>query len=325
MSKQNHTFSVEFAMEYGIECAILIHHFQFWIEQNQRLGRNFFDERTWMYQTQKEIAVIYPYWSEDVVYKTIAKLVEKDVLIKGNYNKTPFDKTTWYAFKNEEMFTIPSNDGIGPVKRRNPKRQTTEPIPDTNPDTNKDTKEKPVASLPVPSPKKGKQRAENVFTSDEEHADLIKSYGTSFVEKFYKRLSEWKMDTPKSKWKKNDYRSILRWVIKAENEENAKNDYKGIPGSKDNNPVPNDPKTIIDEKKAICESIRGIVAPYCNDNTYFNISYNEVAMGCKIKDTYSTFRFGDTDGRFKTKLLKEAEIIFPRVKEKIKELFKKYN
>ena len=34
----------------------MIHHFQFWLEQNKRLEKNFYEGKTWVYQTQKEIA-----------------------------------------------------------------------------------------------------------------------------------------------------------------------------------------------------------------------------------------------------------------------------
>ncbi|MEN6512245.1 MAG: hypothetical protein ABFD00_10515 [Chloroherpetonaceae bacterium] len=144
MTRLNHCFAVEHAEKYGIECAILIHHFQFWIEQNQAMGRNFIDGRTWVFQTQKEISSIYPYMSEDMVFKYIKKLVDEGVLITANYNKSQLNKTLWYAFKNEKMFTKPSNDGMETVNRRNASRQSTEYIrKDTNKkDTNKkDTKQ----------------------------------------------------------------------------------------------------------------------------------------------------------------------------------------
>ncbi len=134
MTRLTHAFSVEFAEKYGIECAIIIHHMQFWIEQNQALGRNFHDGRTWMYQTQKEIAACYPYWSEDTIYRLMKKLVEQEVLIKGNYNKTKFDQTCWYAFKNEEIFTVPRKRGNEATTPQNPVQPTAVPIPDTNPD-----------------------------------------------------------------------------------------------------------------------------------------------------------------------------------------------
>jgi hypothetical protein len=146
MTRLTHSFSVEHAELYGIDCAILIHHMQFWIEQNQSLGRNFYEGRTWMYQTQKEIAACYPYWSEDAVYRLLKKLEEKEVLIKGNFNKTNFDRTVWYAFKNEKMFTVPRNRGMDAANPRNPKRESAVPIPDTNPNAEQKQQQQPAAA-----------------------------------------------------------------------------------------------------------------------------------------------------------------------------------
>lgn len=145
----NHSFSVELAERYGIECAILIQHFQFWIEQNQAMNRNYYDNRTWMYQTQQEIAAIYPYWNRDKVQDLIQKLVDYEVIIKGNYNKKGFDKTTWYAFKNEEMFTKVRNRTMESGKPHNGEGETAQPIPDTSPDTSPDKQQqRPAAVLP---------------------------------------------------------------------------------------------------------------------------------------------------------------------------------
>lgn len=156
MSRLNHSFSVEHAELYGVECAILIAHFQFWIEQNQRMERNFHDGKTWMFQTQKEIAALYPYWNEDFVFRTIKKLIDMKVLVKGNFNKTPFDKTAWYAFENEKMFTKPQICGIGTADLRNQipqncgirNRNSAECIMK---DTNKDTKEEEEEEEPIAS------------------------------------------------------------------------------------------------------------------------------------------------------------------------------
>ena len=63
-------------------------------------------------------------------------------------------------------------------------------------------------------------RAPLVFTTDIEHARLAQSpFDAQKRDRAYKRLSEWKEDTPRSKWKKSDYRSILRWVYKAIDED----------------------------------------------------------------------------------------------------------
>jgi hypothetical protein len=131
MSTLNHNLCVAYAQKYGVDCAILISHFQFWIEQNQAMGRNFHDGRTWMYQTQNEIAAVYPYWTRDQVQYLLQKLVDFDVLIKGNYNKTQMDKTTWYAFKDEKMFTKVEKSTIDGGKVHNGRWKSPQAIPDT--------------------------------------------------------------------------------------------------------------------------------------------------------------------------------------------------
>lgn len=106
----SHSFDVKIAAQLGsVELAILVNHFLYWISHNQRLGRNFIDGRTWMYQTREEIAAHFPYFSQDQIRRFTDKLVKLKILRKGNYNKHGMDKTIWYAFENEEMFTIGEN------------------------------------------------------------------------------------------------------------------------------------------------------------------------------------------------------------------------
>lgn len=181
MSRINHTFSVDHAELYGIECAIMIHHFQFWIEQNKRLGKNFFEDKTWVYQTQKEIAAVYSYWGEDKVQRIIKKLIDDGVLIKGNFNKTQFDKTQWYAFSDEIRFSIPQNCGMDSAEQRNGFRRTTESYNDI--DTKEDTKED------------NSLVATNVAMSAD--ADEILSF---FVQKLEERKPDIKLPENPKKW-----------------------------------------------------------------------------------------------------------------------------
>lgn len=105
MASPTHGFNSGLAELYGIEESILIHHFQHWISYNQQLKRNFREGRTWTYQTGEEIAAHFPYFSADQVRRVINSLIEKGVIVKGNFNRTKMDRTCWYAFKNEQMFT----------------------------------------------------------------------------------------------------------------------------------------------------------------------------------------------------------------------------
>lgn len=149
MSTLNHSFSVEHAEKYGVDCAILIHHFQFWIEQNRKMKRNFHDGRTWMYQTQKELAAIMPYYSEDQIKRIIWKLLDDGVIVKGNYNHTAFDRTVWYAFKDEEIFTIRRNRLMDSTKSPNPLDEIAEPIPYTKQDAKQQQQQPDVDEMEI--------------------------------------------------------------------------------------------------------------------------------------------------------------------------------
>lgn len=157
----HHSFDIDLATEYGMSEAVLIHHFQHWIRINKRLKRNSHDGRTWTYQSMNEILAHFPYWSEDDLRGVIERLCtgkgrrsqknkedHSPILIKGNFNKTPFDKTTWYAFIDEDRFVNSNNSyereisQIDPVNLPNRAGDLPNgdgcpptPIPDTKTDT----------------------------------------------------------------------------------------------------------------------------------------------------------------------------------------------
>lgn len=103
----NHSFDVHIATEYkSVEIAILVWHFHYWIAFNKRLGKNQIEGRTWTYQTIKQIAAAFPYWSIFQIERLLKKSVDLKILKKANFNKSPYDRTVWYAFENEEKFGI---------------------------------------------------------------------------------------------------------------------------------------------------------------------------------------------------------------------------
>lgn len=100
----NHTFSVEHAVQFGIEEAILIGNFQFWLAKNRADKRNQFDGRTWTYNTASAFAELIPYFNAKQVYRLLTSLVDQGVIMKGNFNDNPRDRTHWFAFVNEAEF-----------------------------------------------------------------------------------------------------------------------------------------------------------------------------------------------------------------------------
>lgn len=155
----HHSFDIDLASQYGVEESILIHHFLHWIRFNKASNKNFHEGRTWMYQTLDDIANHFPYWSKDNVRDLIERLCNgknrkskkedqefEPVLIKGNFNKIPFDRTVWYAFKDENKFMIKTQKSNNYYERGNPQigngdlpkssvGEIPTPIPDTK--TNK--------------------------------------------------------------------------------------------------------------------------------------------------------------------------------------------
>lgn len=133
-----HSFNENVAAQYGIAEAVLIDHFQYWIKLNKRNERHDHEGRTWTYATAKSLSEWFPYLSEKQIWLAISKLVDAGVLIKGNFNRTKYDRTTWYAFTLESFWIKPEGDFHFP-KVENHKPQTAGPIPAPETDTTKTT------------------------------------------------------------------------------------------------------------------------------------------------------------------------------------------
>lgn len=159
----NHSFDVKLAAELNsIELAILVHHFQYWINKNQELGRNFIDGCTWTYQTREEIASHFPYLTKDQVRRLTDKLVSLKILKKGNYNKKGMDKTIWYAFVNEENFTI-GKSANSSGKSANLCGNSAKAIPHTKTDTKPQNKVVVGEDTPSPCNDEKKIRKDDVY------------------------------------------------------------------------------------------------------------------------------------------------------------------
>lgn len=122
-----HYFDVQVASKYGVDCAIIIANFQHWIARNAANNINYHDGRHWTFNSQKALIQIFPYWSESQIKRSLLKLVELGVLVIGNYNKNPFDKTNWYAF-SDQLQWVEVGSNIPVSNRRNRSTHTIDEI-----------------------------------------------------------------------------------------------------------------------------------------------------------------------------------------------------
>lgn len=140
----NHSFNIDVATEYGIGEAIFLENMVFWIRKNAANNVNFNDGKFWTYNSQEALARLFPYWTRRQVQRIISNLESQELIIKGNYNKLKYDRTTWYSLtkKAETLYniTIAPKGSIENTKRCNRIDQNVQPIPDINTDIKSDTK-----------------------------------------------------------------------------------------------------------------------------------------------------------------------------------------
>lgn len=104
-------FDVEVATKYGTNVSILLGNINYWIEKNKANGKHFHDGRYWTYNTVAAFHDLMPFMSANVINTALKRAEEEGLLVTGNYNKLPFDRTKWYAFteKGERLFQAPQS------------------------------------------------------------------------------------------------------------------------------------------------------------------------------------------------------------------------
>lgn len=139
-----HSFDIKIATEYGMECAVIIKHLYFWIKKNQVCEKNFHDGRYWTYGSVKAFCELFPYMGDKKLRNAFKKLEDNGLIVVGNYNTLPFDRTKWYSLTTKGMRLIES-DSFDSAKgqltfgeRAIDIRRKGEPIPDINTDINTD-------------------------------------------------------------------------------------------------------------------------------------------------------------------------------------------
>lgn len=221
----NHVFDTGLAEKYGISEAIIIQHFQFWINNNARLGKNWIEGRSWSFQTIEEIAAHYPYLSIPQVKRIIHNLVKQNILIKNNFNKSAYDRTVWYAFNNEEMFRIGRNRKMDSPNPSNGSDEIVPPIPDTLTDSLKD----PIQTPPTPAsgeaaiaaeegliPKKASEFSKEVKDLVLEVVNVLKEANSDYRQPKDPKplLTQCHLLVDEDKREPNRVLEVLRWAVK---------------------------------------------------------------------------------------------------------------
>ena len=132
-----HNFDIEIAQKYGILEAILMENILFWIEKNKANNQHYHDGIYWTYNSIKAFETLFPYASSRQISKSLNHLEEEGLIITGNYNKSSYDRTKWYAI-TEKGYSIMQKCKMEDTKMSNGNVENVEPIPDINTDNKTD-------------------------------------------------------------------------------------------------------------------------------------------------------------------------------------------
>lgn len=132
MAKQ-HSFDIEVAKQYGILEAVIINNLSFWIDHNAANETNYYDGCYWTFNSARAFSELMPYASSKQIRRALDHLKDEGIIQTGNYNKSSYDRTLWYAFTEKGLSILP-NGKMEVLKWENENDQMGTPIPDINTD-----------------------------------------------------------------------------------------------------------------------------------------------------------------------------------------------
>tara|TARA_R110000737_G_scaffold103064_1_gene136383 strand:+ start:61 stop:816 length:756 start_codon:yes stop_codon:yes gene_type:complete len=139
-----YSFNIHIAKKYGVDEAIMIKNFQFWILKNEASEKHSHKGSYWTYNSVSSFAKVFPFWTKSQVSRVLKSLIDKNLLKVDNFNKVSYDRTRWYSFTDhaihEMQKCIVANAEMDVSKPVNGLQRIESPIPDVNTDSKQDNK-----------------------------------------------------------------------------------------------------------------------------------------------------------------------------------------
>ena len=107
-----HMFDPQIAKEYGVNAAIIFQNLAYRIEHDRANETNFHDGRYWTYNSVKAFAELFPYLTDKQIRGALKKLEEGGMILVGNYNKSAYDRTRWYALAEKGLSIGEAASGV---------------------------------------------------------------------------------------------------------------------------------------------------------------------------------------------------------------------
>lgn len=96
------TFHPSLALALGINEAILLQKINLWLNNKPKNSEGV----SWLYNSYKSWHEQLPFFSESTIKRAIKNLVDRGIVVKGNFNKNAYDRTCWYTINYDKLDEI---------------------------------------------------------------------------------------------------------------------------------------------------------------------------------------------------------------------------
>jgi hypothetical protein len=97
---QIHSFSRTIATEQGEKAAVLLQYLAHHVSKSKHVHGG----KKWFYKTLDDLADVFPYLKRSTIHAILQKLgKENGPLTIGDYNKKGYDRTNWFAFRDDHF------------------------------------------------------------------------------------------------------------------------------------------------------------------------------------------------------------------------------
>lgn len=105
---KKHILDIGVAQLVGTNAALILENIAYWCEHNAANNANLHDGHYWTYNSIKAFGELFPYMTVNVIRTALKKLKDNKLILTGNFNKSAYDRTTWYTLtaKAEAMLDV---------------------------------------------------------------------------------------------------------------------------------------------------------------------------------------------------------------------------
>ena len=104
---RNHSFNVGIAIDYSPTMSLWLCYLAHWSERNLANNKHIYNGLVWLFDTLEALGDCFPYYTKSQLETMINNSIKEGLVVKGNFNKHKYDRTTWYALTDKAKKYFP--------------------------------------------------------------------------------------------------------------------------------------------------------------------------------------------------------------------------